>query len=47
VKAAAGANEEQVVKLALADPGVRHHVDGKRIVKKIFVPDKLLNLVVA
>jgi leucyl-tRNA synthetase len=47
VKAAAGANEEEVVKLALADPGVAHHVDGKRIVKKIFVPDKLLNLVVA
>jgi leucyl-tRNA synthetase len=47
VKAAAGANEEQVVKLALADPGVAHHADGKRIVKKIFVPDKLLNLVVA
>jgi leucyl-tRNA synthetase len=47
VKAAAGANEEEVVKLALADPGVAHHANGKRIVKKIFVPDKLLNLVVA
>jgi len=47
VKVAAGAAEEQVVKLALADPGVSHHANGKRIVKKIFVPDKLLNLVVA
>ncbi len=35
------------MKLALADPAVSHHVDGKRIVKKIFVPDRLLNLVVA
>jgi leucyl-tRNA synthetase len=47
VKAVAGANEEDVVRLALAEPGVAHHADGKRIVKKIFVPDKLLNLVVA
>src|SRR6266581_6840494 len=46
VKVAAGAGEEEVVKLALADPGVAHHADGKRIVKKIFVPDRLLNLVV-
>jgi leucyl-tRNA synthetase len=47
VKASAGSTEEEVVKLALSDPGVAHHADGKRIVKKIFVPDKLLNLVVA
>ena len=46
VKVAAGAGEEEVVKLALADPGVAHHADGKRIVKKIFVPNRLLNLVV-
>jgi len=47
VKVAAGAGEEEVVKLALADAGVAHHADGKRIIKQIFVPDKLLNLVVA
>jgi leucyl-tRNA synthetase len=47
VKVAAGAGEEEVIKLALADPGVAHHADGKRIVKKIFVPDRLLNLVVS
>jgi leucyl-tRNA synthetase len=47
VKVAVGAGEEEVVKLALADPGVAHHADGKRIVKKIFVRDKLLNLVVS
>src|SRR2546430_1768893 len=47
VKVSAGAGEEEVVKLALADAGVAHHADGKRIVKKIFVRDKLLNLVVA
>ena len=47
VKVTAGAGEEEVVKLALADAGVAHHADGKRIVKKVFVRDKLLNLVVA
>jgi len=47
VKVAAGAGEEEVLKLALADPGVAHHANGKRIVKKIFVPDRLLNLVVS
>jgi leucyl-tRNA synthetase len=47
VKVASGAREEEVVKLAQADPAIAHHLAGKRIVKKIFVPDKLLNLVVA
>jgi len=46
-RVAAGAGEEEVVKLALTDPGVAHHADGKRIVKKIFVRDRLLNLVVS
>jgi leucyl-tRNA synthetase len=47
VKVAAGTGEKEVVKLAQADPAIAHHVDGKRIVKTIFVPDRLLNLVVA
>jgi len=32
---------------AQVEPGIGHHLAGKRIVKRIFVPDKLLNLVVA
>jgi len=47
VKVAAGASEEDVVKLAEADEAIASHLKGKRIVKKIFVPNKLLNLVVA
>jgi leucyl-tRNA synthetase len=47
VKVSVGASEEEVVKLALADPSVEQHTAGKQIVKKIYVPDKLLNLVVA
>jgi leucyl-tRNA synthetase len=47
IKVSVGASEDEVVKLALADPSVEQHTAGKQIVKKIYVPDKLLNLVVA
>ncbi len=46
VKVAAGASEDTVLALAKADPGVASHLNGKPIAKVIFVPDKLLNLVV-
>jgi len=47
VKVPLGTSQEEVVRLAMVMPGVAQHVAGKRIVKVIFVPDKLLNLVVA
>jgi leucyl-tRNA synthetase len=47
VKVAVGTVEEAVVKLAQADAVISPHLTGKRIGKIIFVPDKLLNLVVA
>ena len=47
VKVSVGTGEEEVVKLAQADPGIAPHLAGKSIVKRIFVPNKLLNLVVA
>ncbi|MGC1483127.1 MAG: leucine--tRNA ligase, partial [Candidatus Acidiferrum sp.] len=46
LKVPAGASEADVVAKAKADPAVARHIDGKRIVKVIFVPNKLLNLVV-
>ena len=46
VKVAAGASEDEVLKLAKADAGVAAHLAGKSIMKVIFVKDKLLNLVV-
>ncbi|MCU1315671.1 MAG: leuS, partial [Candidatus Acidoferrum typicum] len=46
VKVAVGTGEEEVVKLAQADTGIAPHLAGKSIVKRIFVPNKLLNLVV-
>ncbi len=42
----AGATESDVVAKAQSDPAVARHLEGKRIVKVIFVPNKLLNLVV-
>ena len=46
VKVPAGATENEVVSQAKADPGVAPHLAGKQIKKIIFVPDKLVNLVV-
>ena len=41
-----GAVEDEVVEAALGEDGVRRHVDGRAIRKRVFVADKLLNLVV-
>ncbi|HKU80979.1 MAG TPA: leucine--tRNA ligase [Candidatus Tumulicola sp.] len=41
-----GIAQEQAIELALADPNVRAQLDGREPLKRIFVPDKLLNLVV-
>ena len=46
VTVAADATEETVLERALADEKVRAAIAGKQIVKKIYVPGKLLNLVV-
>jgi leucyl-tRNA synthetase len=42
----ADATEETILELALADEKVRAAIAGKQIVKKIYVPGKLLNIVV-
>jgi leucyl-tRNA synthetase len=47
LKVAAGLGEADLVPKALAEPAVAQHIDGKRVVKQIVVPDKLVNLVVA
>ena len=39
--------KRHLLQLATADPAITVHLDSKRIVKVIYVPDKLLNLVVA
>jgi leucyl-tRNA synthetase len=46
LQASPGISEDQAVALALEQSGVQAQLDGKEIRKRIFVPDKLLNLVV-
>jgi leucyl-tRNA synthetase len=45
LKVAAGTGQEEALKLAQAEAGVAGHLDGKRIVKVVYVQDKLLNIV--
>ncbi len=47
IAAAAGVSEDEAVALALAEPNVRAHLGGKEFQKRIYIPDKLLNLVAA
>jgi leucyl-tRNA synthetase len=47
VKVAAGTGQDEVLKLAQGEAGVAGHLAGKKIVKVIFVRDKLLNVVAA
>ena len=47
VKVPVETSGDEVEKLAKADPVIAPHLAGKSIVKRIFVPNKLLNLVVA
>ena len=46
LKVPVGLSEAELVAKAKAEPAVARHIDAKRIVKVIFVPNKLLNLVV-
>jgi leucyl-tRNA synthetase len=47
LKVAAGLGEAELIPKALVEPAVAQHINGKRVVKQIVVPDKLVNLVVA
>ena len=42
-----GLSEEELLNRALGDARVAAHLSGKRVVKKIVVPNKLVNIVVA
>jgi leucyl-tRNA synthetase len=47
LQVAPGSGEDALYALALAEGGVRQHTDGKTVRKRIFVPEKLLNIVVS
>ena len=46
VSCAPGSSEDDVVALAMREPTVSAQLDGKSVRKRVFVPDRLLNLVV-
>jgi leucyl-tRNA synthetase len=41
-----GMGQQEVVDRAVADPAVKRFLDGKPIRKVVYVPDRLLNLVI-
>lgn len=41
-----GRGEAEIFELAKSDPHVAGHLDGKEVVKVVFVPEKLINIVV-
>ena len=43
---AVDSDKEKVLEMALGDPKVKEAVDGKSVVKQIYVPNKLVNFVV-
>ena len=47
LRVAVGIDQETLLTMAKAEPVIAQHLDGKRIVKIVYVPNKLLNLVVA
>jgi len=40
------ADEDEIRRLALAEPRVAEHVDGKQVAKLVVVPGRLVSLVV-
>src|SRR5207237_3796685 len=46
IRVALGASEEEIKRRALAEEKVHQHVNGRRVVKWIIVPQKLVNIVV-
>jgi leucyl-tRNA synthetase len=46
VQVESGLGEEEVVRRVLADPKIANLFDGQRVMKRIVVPDKLVNFVV-
>ena len=46
VQIARDADEDQALKVVLADPTVARHLDGKKLVKVVYVPGRIINLIV-
>jgi leucyl-tRNA synthetase len=47
IEVAPGSDEETAMAEAMAEQNVTRHIDGKTVRKVIYIPDRLLNIVVA
>jgi leucyl-tRNA synthetase len=47
IELAPGSDEDQAMAVAMAEPNVTRHTEGKDIRKVIYIPDRLLNIVAA
>ncbi len=46
LEAPADLAEDRAVKLALASEGAKRHIEGKQVVKTVYVPGKLVNIII-
>ncbi len=46
IRSSRNTSEENIIELILKDNSIKKHLDNKKIKKKIFVPDKLINIIV-
>lgn len=46
LEVATGLDQKEIKKLALADANIKKHLEGKQIIKEIFVKDRLINFVI-
>jgi leucyl-tRNA synthetase len=46
IEIGADVGDEQIKRMALERPNIRRHLDGKQVVREVFVPGKLVNFVV-
>jgi len=47
VTVAKGTADSELERLAFNDENIKRYIDGKRIIKRIIIPDKLVNIVLA
>ena len=46
IKSSRNTSEDDIIKLILKDKNTNKYIENKKIKKKIFIPDKLINIIV-
>src|SRR5690606_5365084 len=45
IRTQSGADESTVTRLAMSEPGVVKHLEGREVIRTVFVPGKILNVI--